>query len=210
MIQPVAFVSRFASFTPSCRALTAAGLLLLATTGLAQPPTPATAPPDPVPGLIKERETLVRQYEEASAQRNSLFGNKPSKKDLEEVVDALKGIIRKDTELVRAVQATALRRTATVVAENQQAKQEITVARTDQSSTRQRFYDLENQIANLQLRDKQRDKKLQELQATADEANQARTSRELLAAGLAVLCVGLLWYVLRLRSRLAVPVRRRK
>lgn len=153
---------------------------------------------------------MVRQYEEANSQRNSLFGNKASKKDLQEVVDALKGIIRKDTEIVRAVQDATIRRTAAVVAENQQTKQQITVAQTDQSSTRQRFYDLENQISNLELRDKQRAKKLQELQATADDATAARTSREVLAAGLAVLCAGLLWYILKLRSKLATPVRRKR
>ncbi|MBX0289538.1 hypothetical protein K3G63_03765 [Hymenobacter sp. HSC-4F20] len=178
---------------------------------LAQTPATPTPDNDPLPRLIQERQQMVREYEEANAQRNSLFGNKPSKKDLQEVVDALKGIIRKDTEIVRAVQAATLRRTAAVVAENQQAKQQITVAQTDQSTTRQRFYDLQNQIANLELRDKQREKKLLDLQATADEATQARTSRELLAAGLAVLCAGLLWYVLRLRGRLnAAPARRRK
>ncbi|RPD45898.1 hypothetical protein DNI29_17270 [Hymenobacter sediminis] len=186
-------------------------LLALSCTGaLAQTPTPSAPADDPLPRLIQERQQMVQQYEDANAQRNSLFGNKPSKKDLQEVVDALKGIIRKDTEIVRAVQAATLRRTAAVVAENQQAKQQITVAQTDQSSTRQRFYDLENQISNLQLRDKQREKKLQDLQATADEASEARTSRELLAAGLAVLCAGLLWYIMKLRGRLATPTRRRK
>lgn len=186
-------------------------LLALSCTGaLAQTPTPAPAANDPLPRLIQERQQMVQQYEDANAQRNAFLANKPSKKDLQEVIDALKGIIRKDTEIVRAVQAATLRKTAAVVAENQQAKQQITVAQTDQSSTRQRFYDLENQIQNLQLRDKQREKKLQELQATADEATQARTSRELLAAGLAVLCAGLLWYILKLRGRLATPARRRK
>ncbi|SNC62699.1 hypothetical protein SAMN06265337_0724 [Hymenobacter gelipurpurascens] len=190
------------------RSLTAA-LLFLPLFSFAQ--TPALAPvADPLPRLIKERETLVRQYEDANAQRNAFLANKPSKKDLQEVVDALKGIIRKDTELIRAVQDATQRRTAAVVAENQQAKQQVTVAETDQSSTRQRFYDLENQIANLQLRDKQREKKLQDLQAAEAEATQARTSRELLAAGLAVLSIGLLAYVLKLRSRLATPARRRK
>jgi len=156
---------------------------------------------DPLPRLIQEREQMVQQYEDASAQRNSLFGNKPSKKDLEEVVGALKGIIRKDTEIVRAVQASSLRRTAAVVAENQQAKQQVVVAQTDQSSTQQRFYDLENQIQNLQIRDKQRQKKLQELQATAEEATAARSSRELLAAGLAALSACLLGYVVKLRGQ---------
>jgi chromosome segregation ATPase len=156
---------------------------------------------DPLPRLIQEREQMVHQYEEASAQRHSLFGNKPSKKDLQEVVDALKGIIRKDTEIVRAVQAGSLRRTAAVVAENQQTKRQVVVARTDQSSTQQRFYDLENQIQDLQIRDKQRQKKLQELQATAEEATQARRHRERLATALAALSVGLLAYVVKLRNQ---------
>ncbi|HEX8426282.1 hypothetical protein [Hymenobacter sp.] len=172
--------------------------------------TPADSlPADPLTPLIKERELMVRQYEEANAQRNSLFGNKPSKKDLEEVVNALKGIIRKDTEIVRAVQAATLRRTANILAENQQVKQQVTVARSDQSSTQQRFYDLENQIANLQLRDKQRQKKLAELQAAADDAIEERSSRDLLAAGLAVLSLGLLGYVVKLRGQKPAPKRRR-
>ncbi|TYZ05904.1 hypothetical protein FY528_20355 [Hymenobacter lutimineralis] len=186
-------------------------VLLVLASAAAFAQTPSAAPDDPLPSLIRERETLVRQYEEANAQRNAFLANKPSKKDLQEVVDALKGIIRKDTEIVRAVQAATLRKTAAVVAENQQTKQQITVAQTDQTSTRERFHDLENQIANLQERDRQRTKKLQELQATAEEATDARTSRELLAAALAVLSVGLLFYVLKLRGRLsAAPARRRK
>ncbi|MCR5890049.1 hypothetical protein LRS06_20180 [Hymenobacter sp. J193] len=173
--------------------------------------TTAFAQDDPLPRLIQERQQMVQQYEAAAAQRNAFLANKPSKKDLQEVVDALKGIIRKDTEIVRAVQAAMLRKTAAVVVENQQVKQLANVAQTDQTSTRERFHDLENQIANLQERDRQRGKKLQELQSTADEATQARTSRELLAAALAALSAGLLFYVLKLRGRLsAAPARRRK
>ncbi|MDF7811701.1 hypothetical protein [Hymenobacter sp. YC55] len=184
-------------------------LFLISFAAHAQTPTDTLAT-DPLTPLIKEREQMVRQYEEANAQRNSLFGNKPSKKDLEEVVAALKGIIRKDTEIVRAVQAATLRRTANILAENQQVKQQVTVARSDQSSTRQRFYELENQIANLQLRDKQRQKKLVELQAAAEEAIEERTSRDLLAAGLAVVSLGLLGYVVKLRGQQLAPKRRRK
>lgn len=187
-------------------------LLLLGITSassFAQTPTPATA--DPMPRLLQERQQLVQEYEAANAQRNAFLANKPSKKDLEEVIDALKGIIRKDTEIVRAVQEATLRKAAAVVAENQQVKQQATVAQTDQTSTRQRYYDLENQIQNLQERDRQRTKKLQDLQATADEATQARTSRELLIAALAVLSAGLLFYILKLRSRLSpAPARRRR
>ncbi|QDA61888.1 hypothetical protein [Hymenobacter jejuensis] len=181
-------------------------LFFTAFTAAAQQPTPPTD--DPVPRLIREREALVRQYEEANAQRNSLFGNKPSKKDLQDVVDALKGIIRKDTEVVQAVKESALRRTAAIVAEKTQAEQQISVAQGDQTSTRQRFYDLQNQIDNLKERDKQREAKLRDAQETAAEATQARTSRELLAAVLALLCAALLLYVYRLRSKL--PARRNR
>ncbi|MCB2377111.1 hypothetical protein LGH70_05930 [Hymenobacter sp. BT635] len=163
--------------------------------------------PDLITPLIQEREALIRQYEEASAQRNAFLANKPSKKDLQEVVDALKGIIRKDTEIVKALKESSIRRTATIVAEKTQAERQVTVAQGDQSMTRERFYDLENQIQNLQIRDKQREKKLLEAQAAATEAEGARTSRELIAAGLAALCIALLWYIFKLRGQVR-PARR--
>lgn len=184
------------------------GFLLLITF-FASAQTPDVVPvmePSPVTRLIQERELLVRQYEAANARRNSLFGNQPSKKDLQEVIESLKGIIRKDTEIVQAVKNDALRRTAGIVAEKQQAQQQITVAKTDQSSTQQRFYDLENQIQNLQMRDKQREKKLLDAQAAAKEAEDARTSREVIAFGLALFSLGLLLYIFSQRKR--VPARR--
>ena len=171
--------------------------------------TTAPPPADPLPPLIGQREALVRQYEAANAQRNSLFGNKASKKDLEEVVATLKGIIRQDTEIVEAVKAAALRQTAAVVAENQQAHRQVSVATTDQTTTRQRFYDLQSQVANLQERNRQSARKLAAAQARAAEADQARTTRDGLAAGLAVLSAGLLAYVVRLRGQRR-PTGRRK
>ncbi|TGE24270.1 hypothetical protein E5K00_03385 [Hymenobacter aquaticus] len=182
-------------------------LLFSVLTTQAQAPDPAAAPPDPLTPLIKQREELIRQYEQASAQRNAFLANKPSKKDLQEVVDALKGIIRKDTEIVKALKESSIRRTATIVAEKTQAQRQATVAQGDQSMTRERFYDLENQIQNLQIRDKQREKKLQEAQAAAEEATTARVSRELIAAGLAGLSIVLLWYIFRLRGQVR-PTRR--
>ncbi|AYA36299.1 hypothetical protein D3Y59_04005 [Hymenobacter oligotrophus] len=185
-------------------------MVLLSTTAPAQTESAASGPNDQISRLIQEREQLVRQYEDANAQRNALLANKPSKKDLQEVIDALKGIIRKDTEIVQALKATELRRTADIVTRQRLAEQQATVAQTDQSSTRQRFYDLESQIQNLQLRERKREKQLREYQAAAQEAEDARLSRELLAAGLALLCIGLLVYVLRLRQRASGAPARRK
>jgi hypothetical protein len=181
-------------------------LLLFLLLQQSTPPQPAAPTADPLPRLIQEREALVRQYEEANAQRNSLFGNKPSKKDLEEVVVALKGIIRKDSELIQAVKQSSLRRTANIVAEKTQAERQASVAQGDQSSTRERFYDLQNQIQNLQLRDKQREKKLAAAQEQLANADSTRASREFIAVVLALLSAGLLLYAYRLRQKL--PVRR--
>jgi hypothetical protein len=187
-------------------------LLLLAgfcsVSALAQTPTPA-ATDDRLPRLIKEREQLISQYEEASAQRNAFLANKPSKKDLQDVIDALKGIIRKDSEIVQALKEAEIRRTAGIVAQKRQVEQQVTVAQTDQTSTRQRFYDLENQIQNLQLRDKQRQQKLVAAEAAAKEAEAARTTRDLLVVGLAALSLGLMLYVLRLRQQVSAAAARR-
>lgn len=187
-------------------------LCLLLATALAFPALAQTTPPAPddeLPRLIREREVLIAQYEQASAQRNAFLANKPSKKDLQEVVDALKGIIRKDTEIVQALKAGELRRQAAIVAEKQQAVQQATVAQTDQSTTKERFYDLENQIANLELRDKQREKKLREAEAAAREAQSGRSTPQLLALGLAALSLGLLVYVGKLRRQLSGAAARR-
>jgi hypothetical protein len=186
---------------------------LLLAAALALPARAQTSPApaeDPLPSLIQQREQLIREYEEASAQRNAFLANKPSKKDLQEVIDALKGIIRKDTEIVQALKAGELRRQANLLAEKQQAVQQATVAQTDQTSTKERFYDLENQIANLELRDKQREKKLREAQEAAQEAQSGRTTPQLLALGLALLSLGLLGYVVKLRGQLNGTARRSK
>lgn len=193
----------------SARRAVVAALLLTATIITSAQTTPPTPTDDRVPGLIREREALIKEYEAASAQRNAFLANKPSKKDLEEVIDALKGIIRKDTEIVKALKEGELRRQASIVAEKQQAVQQATVAQTDQSSTKERFYDLENQIANLELRDKQREKKLRDAEDAAREAQSGRTMPQLIAAGLAVLSLGLLLYVARLRSQLSAASARR-
>ncbi|RZK89324.1 MAG: hypothetical protein EOO62_36300, partial [Hymenobacter sp.] len=57
-------------------------------------------PASPLPQLLAERRVLTQRYAEANAQRHSLFGlsNKASKKDLQEVVDALQGIVDKDEQ----------------------------------------------------------------------------------------------------------------
>ena len=168
---------------------TAAAFFLVALPATAQ--TPALTADSRLPALLQVRATLTRRYAEASAQRHSLFGNKPSKKDLQEVVDALQGIVDKDQQIVdvlnqttQAAQTTSVRLAATTTTlEN--------TGRDDRNLTAQRLSELQNEAENLRQREKQQLTKMRDLEAEVADAKQGHFVRDALIAGLAVLCVGL-------------------
>ncbi|GAA3961830.1 hypothetical protein [Hymenobacter antarcticus] len=173
------------------KSFTLAVLLSLATLTAAGQAA-SVSPDSPLPGLLRERATLTGRYAEASAQRHSLFGNKPSKKDLQEVVDALQGIVDKDQQIVdvlnqttQAAQTTSVRLAATTTSlEN--------TGRDDRNLTAQRLSELQNEAENLRQREKQQLTKMRDLEAEVAEAKQGHFVRDALIAGLAVLSVGLL------------------
>ncbi len=171
------------------------GLLLSFTTS-AQ--APAITADSRLPGLLAERKTLTDRYREASAQRHSLFGNKPSKKDLQEVVDALQGIVDKDQQIVDALNATAQQATTTSARLTATTTHLETSSRDDRNLTSQRLAELTNESENLHQREKQQLLKVRDLEAEVAEAKQGHFVRDALIAGLAVLCVGL---VVALRRR---------
>ena len=175
----------------------AGGLLL----GLAaQAQTPVEPPLDNrLPGLLAERKTLTDQYREASAQRHSLFGNKPSKKDLQEVVDALQGIVDKDQQIVDVLNRTAQAAQTTSVRLAATTTHLETSSRDDRNLTAQRLSELTNDTENLRQREKQQLSRQRDLEAEVAEAKQGQFVRDALIAGLAVLCVGLV--VVRRRRR---------
>ena len=165
-------------------------VLLLAAPALAQTPPPAS----PLPRLLAERRVLTQQYAAANAQRHSLFGltGKASKKDLQDVVDALQGIVNKDEEIV-----------ATLGDSEQQARNSATQAQTtastlqntsrdDRNVTAQRLAELQNDQLNAQQREKLAATRQQALTADLAEARQGRTLRDAVIAGLAVACAALL------------------
>jgi hypothetical protein len=161
-----------------------------------------TAANDPVLRAIREREQLVRAYEQTSAQRNGLFGKKASKKDLNQVNAALRRIIRKDTEILEAVKRRKVPDVAKIEAARDRAENTAVVATND------KYAALENQIEELQIRELKREKleveretRLLIAQAAAAEAEQVRTQREMMAMGLALLSAALLGYILWQRYR---------
>lgn len=166
--------------------------LLAPATAFAQ----AVTTDSPLPRLLAERKVLTRQYAEANAQRHGLLGlsNKPSKKDLQDVVDALQGIVDKDEQIVtvlnqttqQAQSAAAQLQTTTTVLQN--------TGRDDRNLTAERLQELQNDQQNLQERLHQATEKQRTLQADLHEAQQGRTVRDALLAGLALACIGLFFW----------------
>ena len=178
------------------RAINLGSGLLLSLATAAQTPAPS---PDPrLPALLAERKTLTDRYRAASAQRHSLFGNKPSKKDLQEVVDALQGIVDKDQQIVDVLNETAQRATTTSVRLAATTTHLETSSRDDRNLTAQRLSELTNETENLRQREKQQVARQRDLEAEVAEAKQGHFVRDALIAGLAMLCVGL---VVALRRR---------
>ena len=171
------------------RALALGGGLLWRLTAAAQ--APAMSPDSPLPGLLAGRKTLTDRYREASAQRHSLFGNKPSKKDLQEVVDALQGIVDKDQQIVDALNETAQKATTTSARLTATTTHLETSSRDDRNLTTQRLSELTNEAENLHQREKQQLTKMRDLEAEVAEAKQGHFVRDALIAVLAVLSVGL-------------------
>ncbi|UOQ95956.1 hypothetical protein MUN81_11850 [Hymenobacter sp. 5317J-9] len=165
----------------------------------AQDSAPAAMNPDsPLAGLLRERAVLTRRYAEASAQRHSLFGNKPSKKDLQEVVDALQGIVDKDQQIVDVLNRTAQEAKTTSVRLAATTTQLQNTSRGDRNVTSQRLSELENEAENLRQRERQHVAKQRDLEAEVTEAKQGHFVRDALIAGLSAVCVGL---VVALRRR---------
>ena len=151
----------------------------------------SVSPDSPLPGLLQERVVLTRRYAEANTQRHSLFGNKPSKKDLQEVVDALQGIVDKDQQIVDVLNRTAQAAQTTSVRLAATTTHLESTGRDDRNLTAQRLSELQNETQNLHQREKQQLTKMRDLEAEVAEAKQGHFVRDALIAGLVLLSAGL-------------------
>ncbi|WP_156175882.1 hypothetical protein [Hymenobacter terrenus] len=158
----------------------------------------SVAADSPLPRLLRERAVLTRRYATASAQRNSLFGNKPSKKDLQEVVDALQGIVDKDQQIVDVLNKTAQQAQTTSVRLAAATTHLESTGRDDRNLTAQRLSELQNEIENLHQREKQQRARQRDLEAEVAEAKHGHFVRDALITVLSVVTLGL---VVALRRR---------
>ena len=165
--------------------------LALPLTTLAQ-----AAADSPLPRLLAERKVLTQQYAAASAQRHGLLGlsNKPSKGDLQDVVDALQGIVDKDEQIVAVLNQTT-QQAQTTAAQLQTTTTTLqNTGRDDRNLTAERLSELQNEQQNLQERLRQATDKQRGLTAELAEAQQGRTLRDGLVVALGLACAGLFFW----------------
>jgi chromosome segregation ATPase len=170
------------------------GLLVLLAAGTTQ--AQSAEPASPLPRLLAERKVLTRQYAEANAQRHGLLGlsNKPSKKDLQDVVDALQGIVDKDEQIVAVLNETA-QQAQTTAAQLQTTTATLqNTGRDDRNLTAQRLSELQNEQQNLQERLRQATEKQRALQAELADAQQGRTLRDALLLAVVLGGMGLFFW----------------
>ena len=184
--------------TPLATMLTKAILHTLAAGLLgALPATAQPAPtPSPLPQLLAERRVLTQHYAEANAQRHGLLGlsNKPSKQDLQEVVDALQGIVNKDEQIVAVLNQTT-QQAQTTAAQLQTTTTTLqNTSRDDRNLTTQRLSELQNDLQNAQQRERQAAERQRTLAADLADAQSGRTLRDALLVGLVLVCVALVFW----------------
>ncbi len=156
----------------------------------------AQEPASPLPRLLAERKVLTQQYAEANAQRHGLLGfsNKPSKKDLQEVVDALQGIVNKDEQIVAVLNQTT-QKAQTTAAQLQTTTTTLqNTGRGDRNLTVQRLSELQNDLLNAQQRERQAAERQRALAADLEDAQHGRTVRDVLILGLAAVVAGLFFW----------------
>ncbi|KAA9325216.1 hypothetical protein [Adhaeribacter soli] len=149
--------------------------------------------------LVRERQELIKEYEFLNAQ-NSNFWGKKSKKDLMKIIDNLKAIIKKDTEIINSVQASYVKRNADLTVKTEKLQTE---RKADTRMISENIFEMKRQVANLETRDKQRLQRIKELEDRLQETKAAKTEHDMITVFATLVALFLLFYVIRLRTKLA-------
>lgn len=154
---------------------------------------------DKLTNLMSEREQLVMEYQFYN-QQNSNFWGKKSKNDLITIIETLKKIINKDSELIGAIKVASIKKIAESTVENQR-EGKITVE--DQRIVNARIVDLQSQIKVLQSNIKKRERSIKDLQEQLKSTDEVRYGKDRVIAVLAVVAFLLLLYAVFLQIRLS-------
>jgi len=147
--------------------------------------------------LLQERKGLYTEYA-ALKEKKSTFWGAQSKKDLRNIIENLKAIIRKDDEIVREVNHSHEEK-------HLQIKQESVLRQTDYTIKNRnytdRIFDLNTQVASLNSQNK---KLVDENESLKKKASNIRSDKRLLEKVLFVgflIIAGLIIYIRRLNKK---------
>ncbi|GAA4298244.1 hypothetical protein GCM10023183_06450 [Nibribacter koreensis] len=167
-------------------------------------PTPPPAP-SKVQRLITEREQLVLKYDYLKTQENSFWGN-ASKEDLIAVVEALKAILQKDSEIILAVEQekmearkNAAQRTAQLEAETKKLNTQV---QGDKRVVTDNIYEMKTSLVYAQNLNRRLSKQITDLREELETAEDAKFEHDAIALGFFILSLGLVFYVIRLKNRI--------
>lgn len=149
--------------------------------------------------LMSEREQLILEYQYYS-QQNSNFWGKQSKKDLLNIIDTLKEIIRKDSELIAAVKEASVRKIAQSTVENQRVGKQL---EQDERLINNQIADLHGQIRTLQSQIKKRDREILDLLEQLGATDEVRYGKDRVIAVMGVTAFVLFLYAVFLQIRLS-------
>ncbi|WP_460922233.1 hypothetical protein [Pontibacter brevis] len=162
---------------------------------------------DKLTELMSEREQLVLEYHFYN-QQNSNFWGKKSKNDLLSIIETLKKIINKDSELIAAIKEASIRKVAESTVE---IKREGKITQQDQRIVSAQIAELQSQIRTLETNIKKRERTIKDLEAQVAESSNLRYGKDKVISVLAVASFILLLYALFLQVRLnRTPAKPRK
>lgn len=161
----------------------------------------ANAQEDKLTQLMNEREQLVLEYQYYN-QQNSNFWGKKSKKDLLNIVETLKKIINKDTELIGAVKEASIKKIAESSVKNDRVDRQALQALQDQRMINDRISNLQSQVAGLENQIKIKDRKVKELEAELAESEEELYGKDKVITILGAAAVIFLIYTIILQVRL--------
>jgi TolA-binding protein len=141
-------------------------------------------PPKDLATLLAERDKLYQDYIYYRDQKSSFWGTQ-SKNDLWLVIDVLKGIITKDTEIVEMVRVQGLRKESSYLGQSRE--------------TTDRIYALNAEVESLNTQLGKQRKQLKEAQEELEQAHNSSKSFMILSIFLAVVCAGLFFYIRKVR-----------
>jgi chromosome segregation ATPase len=153
---------------------------------------------DKISRLMSDREQLVMEYQYLNQQNNSFWGNK-SKKDLLSIIDTLKEIIRKDSELIAAVKEASIKKIAATTVESERSGKQVQI---DQRQINDRISGLQSQVSALQNMLKKRERTIKELEEQLGSTAEERYGKDKVIAILSGVVALLFFYAVFLQLRL--------